>query len=72
MKDKSTAVILAFVLGIATWLYTYGANKKKFWIALAVAIFGMFIIGGVAPLAMWVWAIFDATSTDSNEYKRMN
>jgi hypothetical protein len=37
-KSKTTAVLLAVFLSAWTWVYTWRANSKKFWIALALWI----------------------------------
>jgi RNA polymerase subunit RPABC4/transcription elongation factor Spt4 len=35
-KSKTTAVLMAVFLSAWTWVYTWKANKKKFWIALGL------------------------------------
>ena len=35
-KDKSTALILAFALGLLTWLYTYKKDRLKFWLCFVL------------------------------------
>ncbi len=71
MKDKSVAVILAVFLSFWTWLYTYSLNSKKFWIGILVSIFGMIVLGFLAPFGVWIWAIVDSVSRDTKEYKKI-
>lgn len=42
-KSKTTAVLMAVFLSAWTWVYTWRANKKKFWIAFALWIVGLII-----------------------------
>jgi hypothetical protein len=70
IKSKATAVVLAVFFGYWSWVYTYGRNGFKFWIAFAgvpavivtIAHFlksygTLFIFLGLA--AEWIWAITD-------------
>ena len=37
-KNKSQAVLMAFLFGFATWAYTYREDKKKFWLATILSL----------------------------------
>jgi hypothetical protein len=37
-KSKATAVVLVVFFAYWGWLYTYAANKSKFWISLSIAV----------------------------------
>ncbi|MFL5779936.1 MAG: hypothetical protein ACJ760_01345 [Thermoleophilaceae bacterium] len=54
-KEKSTAVVLAVLFGLFSWLYTYQRDSWKFWLNLCLAVVTLGIWGIVA----WVWAIID-------------
>ena len=60
-KDKSIAVLLAVFLGCWTWVYTYKRDVTKFWIGLAIEVFGFFTlwfgIGFLLLFGAWIWAI---------------
>jgi hypothetical protein len=43
-KSKSTAVLLAVFLGFWSWLYTYRANKVRFWTGLSVSTPALFLL----------------------------
>lgn len=38
VKTKTKAVVSAIFFGFATWVYTYKADAKKFWIALLLSL----------------------------------
>jgi len=69
-KSKATALVLAVFFGYWSWVYTYGRNGFKFWVAfvgapaviVTIAHFlksygTLFIFLGLA--AIWIWAIAD-------------
>ena len=64
-RKKTTAVLLAVFFGYFSWIYTWEKNKNKFWINLALALFGGAIIG-------WIWAIIDNASKPSEFYQNYN
>ena len=39
-KSKTTAVVLAVFFGSWSWLYTYKASAKKFWVTICI-LFGL-------------------------------
>jgi hypothetical protein len=43
-KSKTTAVLLAVFLSAWTWVYTWKANAKKFWIALGLWVVQIIIV----------------------------
>ena len=49
-KSKTTGVVLAVFLSAWSWLYTYKANSKKFWIAIGlwVVAFIFYIVAVVS------------------------
>jgi len=57
-KEKSTAVILAVILGYWTWLYTYRIDKFKFWICLILSI----VTVGIFWIPAWIWAIIETVN----------
>lgn len=60
-KTKTTAVILAVIFGLFSWLYTYQQNAWKFWLNLLLTIFTF----GLWALVAYPWAIIDnASKTD--------
>ncbi len=65
IRKKTTAVLLAVFFGYFSWIYTWEKNKNKFWINLALALFGFGIIG-------WLWAIIDNASKPSEFYQNYN
>ncbi|MCL5070830.1 MAG: zinc ribbon domain-containing protein [Actinobacteria bacterium] len=78
-KSKATAVILAVFFGYWSWVYTYGRNGFKFWVAfvgapaviVTIAHFlnsygTLFIFLGLA--AVWIWAIVDNTVSSDSFY----
>ncbi len=42
-KKKSVAITLSIFFSFFPWLYIYGINKKKFWIALLIVVIGLII-----------------------------
>lgn len=66
MKNKTTAVLLAVLFGMFTWIYTYKEDYWKFWINLALCIITLGYFGFVT----WVWAIIDTAVRDDKFYKR--
>lgn len=54
-KNKVVAVILGLFAGIATWIYTYDRDKKKFWvgyIAQVILVFVAVVLFVLAALAL--------------------
>jgi hypothetical protein len=50
-KSKTVAVLLAVFLSAWTWVYTFQANAKKFWIAVGLWVLGIiFYAIGVASV----------------------
>jgi len=66
-KSKTTAIVLAVLLGIWSWLYTYKYDACKFWIALLVNLVLFWTI--VFPIGIWIWAIVDVCLKDERLYK---
>jgi hypothetical protein len=65
-KDKTVAVLLAVFLAFWTWLYTYKTDGWKFWVGLGLTLtvfnpLWTWIILFVPNVAIWVWAIVDAS-----------
>jgi DNA-directed RNA polymerase subunit RPC12/RpoP len=63
-KDKTVAVILAIILGLWTWCYTYKKDAWKFWLNLVLSLVS---IGYWLPVA-WIWAIIDASRRPTEFY----
>ena len=57
-KEKTTAVILAVILGFWTWLYTYRIDKFKFWLCLILSI----VTFGIFWFIAWIWAIIETVN----------
>lgn len=57
-KEKSTAVIIAVVLGFWTWLYTYRIDKFKFWLSVILTLMTIGLFWFIA----WVWAIIETVN----------
>lgn len=79
-KSKATAVVLAVFFGYWSWVYTYGKNGFKFWVAfvgapaviVAIAHFlnsygTLFIFLGLAVI--WIWAIADNAMRSDSFYE---
>ncbi|MDP3062265.1 MAG: hypothetical protein Q8O40_03475 [Chloroflexota bacterium] len=43
-KSKTLSVVLAVFFGPWTWLYTYGRDSSKLWIALIVGVCAVFLV----------------------------
>jgi hypothetical protein len=67
-KEKSTAVILAVILGFWTWLYTYRRDKFKFWVSciLTLVTFGFFWF------IAWIWAIVETVNRPKEFYENFS
>lgn len=72
-KSRTTAIVLAIFLGNWAWLYTYRADKSKFWISMGIGL-ALFFSNVVAPgisllgIAFNIWAIVDAVSKKPEWY----
>ncbi|MEY2694522.1 MAG: zinc-ribbon domain [Actinomycetota bacterium] len=73
-KSRTTAIVLAVFLNCWTWVYTYRADKNKFWITLAAgfvlnflnAVFPGFV---VVSIGLWIWCIVDVVQKDETWYR---
>lgn len=79
-KSRAVAVVLAVFFGYWSWIYTYGKNGFKFWVAFAgvpaviitIAHFlksygNLFVFIGFA--AIWIWAIADNAVRSNSFYE---
>ena len=64
-KKKSTAVLLAVLFGLFSWVYTYKADAWKFWLNLPLVI----LTAGFWGIIVWLWAIIDALIKPESFYK---
>lgn len=73
-KSRTTAIVLAVLFGVWTWLYTYRLDGKKFWIGLVGGVVGvllsLIIVGYFILLGLWIWAIVDAASKPDVYYQQ--
>ena len=42
-KSKTMAILLALLLGLFTWLYTYKQDARKFWLGLGLTILSLIV-----------------------------
>jgi hypothetical protein len=69
-KSKLIAILIAFFLPGWSFAYTYQADKKKFWIAVAVDIGSIFVgLWPLATLGIWIWAIINASVRNQMFYR---
>lgn len=73
-KSRTTAIVLAVFFSGWTWLYTYRADKNKFWLSLGISIFLSFMnlaLPGISLLGIgfWIWALVDTTQKDEGWYQ---
>jgi hypothetical protein len=54
-KKKSTAVWIAVLFGIFSWIYTWKYDAWKFWVNLALTLF----TGGLWGIVALIWVIID-------------
>jgi hypothetical protein len=74
-KYRSTAIILAVIMHLLTWLYTYQKDSWKFWVAFGIWMFMLMTLaahigpwGWMMALAVWIWAIIDTALKTDNWY----
>lgn len=65
-KSKTTAIVLAVILGLWTWAYTYQRDAWKFWLNLVLSFLTLSIW---AIIVAWPWAIIDAAIKSDSYYK---
>lgn len=73
-KSRTTAIVLAVFFSGWTWLYTYRADKNKFWLSLGVTfLFSImnFALPGISFLGIgfWIWALVDTIQKDESWYR---
>ena len=72
--DKGVAVLLSVFWSFWTWLYIDKKDAGKFWIGLALAIFGgitaLSLVGWLIVLGVWIWAIVDRATKPESYYVR--
>lgn len=71
-KNKTTAVLLAVFLAPFNWLYTYKKDAVKFWVGILFDILLLLFflpIFILISIGIWIWAIIDASTKDTNWYK---
>ena len=73
-KSRTTAILLAVFLNIWTWVYTYRADKAKFWLGIGASIFLTFLnalFAGfvIISFGLWIWPIVDVVQKDENWYR---
>jgi len=65
-KNRTTAVILALLFGMYSWLYTYEVDSTKFWSAVVLYVFQLIMMYIGSPVwkliggFIWIWAVLDA------------
>ena len=73
-KSRTTAILLAVFLSAWAWLYTYRADKNKFWLSMGASVFlqlvNLAIPGiGLLGLGLYVWALVDIIQKDESWYR---
>jgi hypothetical protein len=73
-KSRTTAIVLAVFFSGWTWLYTYRADKNKFWLSLGLSfllqILNVALPGiGLLGIGFWVWALVDVIQKDEGWYR---
>ncbi len=72
--DKGVAVLLSVFWSFWTWLSIDKKDAGKFWIGLALAIFGGItarsLVGGLIVLGVWSWALVDRATKPESYYVR--
>ena len=64
-KDKETAVFLAVIFSIFSWLYTYKTDNWKFWLNFAL----VFVSAGWWLIGAWLWVIIDQSIKDQKYFE---
>jgi len=65
-KSKTTALVLAILFGLWSWLYTYRDDSWKFWLNLVLSLATYGIWGFVA----WIWAIVDVVKKPEEYFEK--
>ena len=65
-KSKTTAIWLAILFGIFSWLYTYKYNAWKFWTCLGLTIATLGLFGIVS----FIWAVIDNCVADRKLFEQ--
>ncbi len=67
-KSKTTAIILAILLGQWTWLYTYRQDSDKFWFGMIICFFGIFLLF-IPNVIVWIWTMIDTINKPIEWYE---
>ena len=67
MRSKSTALILAVLLGCCTWFYTIEKDWLKLVIAGVILVFLGWLI--IPAIGVWLWAVIDVAIKDAKWYE---
>jgi hypothetical protein len=73
-KSRTTAIVLAVFLSCWTWVYTYRADKNKFWLGIVASVVLTFLNAAfpgfvVISIGLWIWCIVDVVQKDENWYR---
>jgi hypothetical protein len=75
-KSKTTAIILAFIFGPISWIYTFKKDGVKLGLALLLGVISFvieittasFTIGYIMGFGVWLWAFITALTRSSEWY----
>jgi len=63
-RSKVVGIILAFLLGPISWIYTWKFDSWKFWVNLVLILPTL----GLWLVIAWVWAIVDMIFKDKKKF----